>query len=180
MFLTAVLALWPSIARADQDGAWRDAQRAFERARASDAEDDYRRALDFLQKLPPGMFVARPDLCYAEGECRYRLGEYLSAQGRYAQALELKPDFAEARVGLSLALLRSGDPESGARARAELVRAQALGLDVIGVLHAQKDWCPLLREADFILRILAADEEQRFEAQGRRDFFRPALRTPPM
>lgn len=179
VFLWAALALWPAAARADRDIAWRDAQRAFERARSSDADDDYRRALDFIQKLPTDMFATRPDLCYVEAECCYRLGEYIRAQRRFAQALELKPDFAEAHVGLALSLLRAGDPEAGKRAHGELelVRAQALGLDVIGVLHGQKDWCPLLRDADFILKILGGDEQYRFEAQARRDFFRPALRV---
>lgn len=58
----------------------------------------------------------QPDLCFQLAEVLYRLGDLGAARERYYMAVELDPDFVEARANLGCVLAESGEWELAAAA----------------------------------------------------------------
>ena len=78
-------------------------------ARAYEAEDegDFETAIDYLH-VALGNEGPRPDWCFQLAELLYRTGDVTAARERYYIAIELDPDFVEARASLGNVLHETG------------------------------------------------------------------------
>ncbi len=79
---------------------------------ACDAEDndDLETAVDYYHAILARDGV-RADICFQLGELLYRLGHLVAARERYYAAIELEPDFVEARASLAGVLAEVGQLE---------------------------------------------------------------------
>ena len=81
-------------------------------ARVFEAEDD-----DLIELAIDGCHAilsrdgARADISFLLGELLYRCGESIAARERYYVAIELEPEFVEARTNLGCVLAETGQPE---------------------------------------------------------------------
>ena len=79
---------------------------------AYEAEDDgdFQSAIDCWHILL-GRDGPRADWCFQLGELLYRVGDITAARERYFMAIELDPDFVEARASLGIVLAETGQLE---------------------------------------------------------------------
>jgi tetratricopeptide (TPR) repeat protein len=79
---------------------------------ACDAEDndDLETAVDYYHAIL-ARDGARADICFQLGELLYRLGHLVAARERYYAAIELEPDYVEARASLAGVLAEVGQLE---------------------------------------------------------------------
>ena len=76
---------------------------------AEDA-DDLESAIDYYHAIL-SRDGARSDICFQIGELLYRVGQLLAARERYYAAIEIEPEFVEARASLGNVLAETGQFE---------------------------------------------------------------------
>ncbi len=75
-------------------------------------EEDLQRAIDFYHAML-ARDGPRADINFQMGELLYRLGETIASRERYYSAIEIDPEFVEARASLGVVLAETGQPELG-------------------------------------------------------------------
>ncbi|GAA5504599.1 MerR family transcriptional regulator [Novipirellula caenicola] len=75
-------------------------------------EDDLQRAIDFYHAIL-ARDGPRADINFQMGELLYRIGETIASRERYYSAIEIDPEFVEARASLGIVLAETGQPELG-------------------------------------------------------------------
>ncbi len=78
-----------------------------EAAFAAEDADDLEAAMDFCHAIL-ARDGARADICFQLAELLYRTGHVIAARERYYAAIELEPDFVEARASLANVLAEAG------------------------------------------------------------------------
>jgi tetratricopeptide (TPR) repeat protein len=77
---------------------------------AAEDDGDLETAVDYCHAIMARDGL-RSDICFQLGELLYRLGHTLAARERYYAAIEVEPDFVEARASLGTVLAETGQHE---------------------------------------------------------------------
>lgn len=77
---------------------------------AAEDDGDFATAVDYCHAII-ARDGPRPDISFQIGELLYRMGEVVAARERYYNAIEVDPDFVEARASLGSVLAETGQHE---------------------------------------------------------------------
>lgn len=77
---------------------------------AAEDDGDFATAVDYCHAII-ARDGPRPDISFQIGELLYRMGEVIAARERYYNAIEIDPDFVEARASLGSVLAETGQFE---------------------------------------------------------------------
>ncbi|TWU60725.1 Tetratricopeptide repeat protein [Rubripirellula tenax] len=114
-FPPTTLSMFPDVANVPDEYSLRHSTEAHDDAllaAAFSAEDDgdFETAIDYCHAII-ARDGPRADISFQIGELLYRLGEVIAARERYYNAIEVDPDFVEARASLGNVLSETGQIE---------------------------------------------------------------------